>query len=521
MKRVLSAAKRYCLRIFDYGIVAIRNPKLFIAAARHVINRRQREFVGELNASLDKRLLGPDQINPVSADALVEGLSDFVGVIHLGTDDNNTIIGVADVNFITALLFLRQNSYDSRVVINQRRVSITATNFKKTAQKAGSVEVTFLNPSLDREFISLEAYSRRTSGNWVSNNLANAQLRALYDDRLISPGMWDVADILDGVTLDQKTNNLTVDAVYTWVNHNDPKWAAIYAKYSGTVASSTDADALSRFHSNDELRYSLRSVAQNAPWINRIFILTNCARPNWLAADDPQLVWVDHTEVIPADCLPTFNSHVIESCIHRIPKLSEHFLYLNDDVFLAKPLKKSFFFDEAGTSHSFLEPYGMVSGHVVAGAPDYLNAARNVAGLLRADMGFVPTRLHKHTAFALRKSILAEMETRWQDVFDALRRNRFRTASDINITSFFYHHYAMAIGKARLGTTQNAFVKSLDVRWRDKLKDANKPKYDMICINEGGSDLPAADWHSTVRDSLADRFSKEASWEVAPSASNR
>uniref|UniRef100_A0A1I8IBY8 Stealth_CR2 domain-containing protein n=1 Tax=Macrostomum lignano TaxID=282301 RepID=A0A1I8IBY8_9PLAT len=36
--------------------------------------------------------------------------------------------------------------------------------------------------------------------------------------------------------------------------------------------------------------------------------------------------------------LPTFNAPAIESHLHRIPGLSDHFLYFNDDVFLTKPV---------------------------------------------------------------------------------------------------------------------------------------------------------------------------------------
>ncbi len=37
-----------------------------------------------------------------------------------------------------------------------------------------------------------------------------------------------------------------------------------------------------RFRDLDNLRFSLRSVAQNAPWFQRIFIVTNGQVPRWL-----------------------------------------------------------------------------------------------------------------------------------------------------------------------------------------------------------------------------------------------
>lgn len=513
LKRILSGLKRRGVLAMDYGLVGIRHPKLFVAAAKHVINRRQRATLSVINAAADARLRGPEQTRPVTAEALIEGLSKIMGVIDLGQGATGRSIGVSDVNFLSALTFLRHQACGPALAINYKRVNFGTPDFKRLALTAPTVEITFVAPHFEHEVILVEAYFLRETGEWISNNTANTHLRALRSDYLTRPGLTRVRDILGGPTLHDKIADLPVDAVYTWVNHNDPAWATLYAKHSGVAATTTDATALSRFHSNDELRYSLRSVAANAPWVRRIFVLTNCARPDWLV-DDPRLVWVDHAAAIPSDCLPTFNSHVIESCLHRIPDLSEHFLYLNDDVFLARPLLKSFFFDESGASRSFLEAYGMVSGPVTEGDADYLNASRNVAWLLHDGLGFVPTQLHQHTAFALRRSVLEAIEVRWQDRCDALRKNQFRTADDINVTSFLYHHYALAMGHAKIGTVQNAFIQSMDVRWRDKLKDAQNPLYETICINEGGSETPASHWHPAVKAFLMNKYPQKGPWEA-------
>ena len=58
--------------------------------------------------------------------------------------------------------------------------------------------------------------------------------------------------------------------------------------------------AASRFEDNEELRYSLRSLEQYAPWVRRIFIVTNGQIPHWLNLDNPRVSIVTH-EV--NDCL--------------------------------------------------------------------------------------------------------------------------------------------------------------------------------------------------------------------------
>lgn len=93
----------------------------------------------------------------------------------------------------------------------------------------------------------------------------------------------------------------------------------------------------SRFADNDELRYSLRSLERFAPWVRRVYVVTNGQIPSWLNLDTPRLTLVTHEEIFPnRSHLPTYSSPAIETHLHRIPGLSQRFLYLNDDVFFGK-----------------------------------------------------------------------------------------------------------------------------------------------------------------------------------------
>ncbi|KAM9313503.1 N-acetylglucosamine-1-phosphotransferase subunits alpha/beta [Gastrophryne carolinensis] len=89
----------------------------------------------------------------------------------------------------------------------------------------------------------------------------------------------------------------------------------------------------SRFEDNEELRYSLRSIEKNAPWVRHVFIVTNGQIPSWLNLDNPRVTVVTHQDIfLNTTYLPTFSSPAIESHIHRIPGLSQKFIYMNDDV---------------------------------------------------------------------------------------------------------------------------------------------------------------------------------------------
>ena len=138
---------------------------------------------------------------------------------------------------------------------------------------------------------------------------------------------------------------IAVDLVYLWVDGNDPKWQAKRNAFIGKTNESTPNDCKGRYANNDELKYSLRSIEMYAPWIRKIFIVTDEQTPEWLNTDNPKIKIVDHKDIMPTECLPCYNSCIIEHYIYRIEGLSEHFLLANDDMFLNKETTYSDFFN--------------------------------------------------------------------------------------------------------------------------------------------------------------------------------
>ena len=68
----------------------------------------------------------------------------------------------------------------------------------------------------------------------------------------------------------------------------------------------------------------------------------------------PDVTVVSHREVFgDTGLLPTFNSQAIESRLHRIPGLAEHFLYFNDDMFMGRAVAPDLFFSPGGLSKFF------------------------------------------------------------------------------------------------------------------------------------------------------------------------
>src|SRR5690606_33831817 len=139
-----------------------------------------------------------------------------------------------------------------------------------------------------------------------------------------------------------------IDLVYLWVDGNDPKWLSKKQAYTTMVSDGSEANNKGRYANNNELKYSLRSAALHAPWIRRIFIVTDDQTPDWLNTAHPKIQRVDHKEILPSTSIPCFNSSVIEYFLYKIPDLSEHFLFANDDMFFNANLTPDFFFGEDG-----------------------------------------------------------------------------------------------------------------------------------------------------------------------------
>ncbi len=144
-----------------------------------------------------------------------------------------------------------------------------------------------------------------------------------------------------------------IDIVYLWVDSTDENWREQkdkwFEKINGKKPVYRGAAGDERFRDNGELLYSFRSVAECAPWVNHIYLITGFGHvPKWLNTKHPKITIVPHEQIMPKNALPTFNATAIEMCIPNIPGLAEHFILMNDDMFFNKKISPSFFYDAHG-----------------------------------------------------------------------------------------------------------------------------------------------------------------------------
>ncbi|MDR2586286.1 MAG: Stealth CR1 domain-containing protein [Prevotellaceae bacterium] len=137
---------------------------------------------------------------------------------------------------------------------------------------------------------------------------------------------------------------MNIDFIITWVDMNDPVWKRDFATFSGKIDNSKNEVSEARFRDYGLLKYWFRGVEKFAPWVRKIHFVTCGQHPEWLNGAHPKLNLVHHTDYIPNQFLPCFNSSLIEIYFHRIADLSEHFVYFNDDFFIINTIPPERFF---------------------------------------------------------------------------------------------------------------------------------------------------------------------------------
>ena len=143
---------------------------------------------------------------------------------------------------------------------------------------------------------------------------------------------------------------MDIDAVITWVDGKDPVLAKKKASYGGPVKlSEDDVAGETRFASVGEIYWCVASIRKYAPFIRKIFIVTDGQDPHIPEGPVPVEI-VDHKQIFDGyECyLPVYNSISIETMTWRIPGLADHYIELNDDFLVCAPLTPEDFFTPEG-----------------------------------------------------------------------------------------------------------------------------------------------------------------------------
>ncbi len=276
-----------------------------------------------------------------------------------------------------------------------------------------------------------------------------------------------------------------IDLVYLWVDGSDPKWQA---KKNTFLGNDIQPRAVAgRYDNNDELKYSLRSVEKYLPWVRKIFIVTDSQIPSFIDVDHPKITIIDHTEIIPQQYLPVFNSVVIEYFIHKIPDLSERFLLANDDCFVNYELSPDFFF-KGGVPiiRMMFTPLQRIEFFIKKALKieinDYRLSIENASKQVQKKYGKYFTATSHHNIDAYLKSDYQLTIDTFYESLSKIFSHRFRNKADIQ--RILLHYDALARGRGHLKYVTRKESCRIRVQANDYNKYIKRYNPKLFCLND-------------------------------------
>ena len=298
---------------------------------------------------------------------------------------------------------------------------------------------------------------------------------------------------LDFETKSDFMEDCPVDIVYLWCNSSDEEWLKKKNNELKKYKKSLDEDAVGncRFIDNNELKYSLRSLEKYAKWINNIFIVTDNQVPKWLDTNNPKIHIVNHCDILPPEALPTFNASAIETVIHKIPNLSEYFLFANDDMFFGNYVEKSFFYNKDKlpifrfiNRRIINKKYNHLYGHMISTAYK----------LIKEKYGKTFPYFPHHNIDAYRKSDIEKCYNDFKDLFEQTAKQKFREKDCVQRSILGYYSIAKSLADCKIVNSfskkilANLKIQSVDSFMFElkasKLKLLDRLRPSLFCLND-------------------------------------
>ncbi|MBQ6196104.1 MAG: stealth family protein [Lachnospiraceae bacterium] len=330
--------------------------------------------------------------------------------------------------------------------------------------------------------------------------------------------------------MDKQIHDYPVDIVLPWVDGSDPVWRKKMAKYRGD--NSEGGESEERFRDFGLLRFVFRGIAEFAPWVRKVFFITDGQKPDWLNTEYEKLVWIKHEDYIPSDYLPTFSANPIELNLHRINELSEHFLYFNDDFYLLRRVEVSHFFRNGlpvespltavvapktydGFAHIALNNTMLINSSfsarkVMKQAPDKWLSLRKCGAKTAARnffsycLGRFPGFTNPHLPSPFLKESFRQVWEKYEPYLINTCSNRFRSYSDVS--QYLVYEWQLATGCFEPEKSKK-IGKYFCCRMDDPglLQTIRRQEEPVICINDAGEKLSPEEW-SALKQIIQDAF---------------
>ena len=295
---------------------------------------------------------------------------------------------------------------------------------------------------------------------------------------------------------------IDIDVVITWVDGDDPEHRRKRLSFMTRSSRPLHDNGINphRWADSDELNYCLRSIEKNAPWVRRVWIITDLQAPKFGKLSKrflDKISIVDHLEIFRdhAEVLPTFNSLSIETMLWRIDGVAEHFLYFNDDVFLIAPVRPDDFFTAAGPvlRGGWTDYSGLGRSAEKRKDAAFLNHYNQLNAAEIIGFGAERAFANAHVIHPMRRSVMARLFEQHRELFVENITHRFRDTEQF-LPQGLHNHACIRDGGFTILEHQDYMHFSVGQfdGWRqgevrDHFLRAAKPDIKLLCVN----DLPS------------------------------
>eukprot|EP01029_Cantina_marsupialis_P009310 TRINITY_DN2176_c0_g1_i1.p1 TRINITY_DN2176_c0_g1~~TRINITY_DN2176_c0_g1_i1.p1 ORF type:complete len:388 (-),score=70.87 TRINITY_DN2176_c0_g1_i1:89-1252(-) len=242
-----------------------------------------------------------------------------------------------------------------------------------------------------------------------------------------------VQGTVDNFSTTYEPNIGEVDALITFVNGSHPIMKA-YGK--------DEEDSRSR--DNNELQFLLRSLDMHMPWIRNVYLLVMDERivPEWI--DQSKVKVITHKDIFgDLAALPTFSSCSIETQFGNLNgdiKMSDPFIYFNDDYFITKHIRKQDLFTKDGKGRLYYESskspgakeYSSLRGTVATSPLLWDALMAHTSAMMDTISGEHRYNRKKHAPHVFSQKIIKELEGKFPQEFNSTQFSKERAATDFD-----------------------------------------------------------------------------------------
>ena len=334
--------------------------------------------------------------------------------------------------------------------------------------------------------------------------------------------------------LKNKESNMKekIDFVILWVDPTDENWLKEKNKYLNVTGDKSNK----RFRDFDNLKYLFRGIERFAPFVNKVFFVTFGHLPKWLNVNSDKLVIVNHKDYMKEEYLPTFNSNVIELNLGNIEELSEHFVLLNDDIFILNNLKEEDFFINGKPNDMYVEykkknpsnrsvvmhknyfdildKYFDKEEFVKSNKDKIINKKYGIKNIYNLKSMKNKSFLDLYSAHLNQNLLKSTFNTLWlkeYSLLDKASKNKFRSNSDIG--QMLMRYYNLLSGNFN---PKKPLGKYFEISNNNKniINAIKSQKYKMICINDAKDDIDFEKSKNEINSALESVLNKKSSFEI-------